>query len=53
MAGYIASACSAGFACLSEDEKELGTAIADIGGECTAIGIFKRSKLIPASRWCS
>ncbi|WCR58147.1 cell division protein FtsA [Wolbachia endosymbiont of Ctenocephalides felis wCfeJ] len=49
MAGCIASAYSAGLACLSEDEKELGTAIVDIGGGCTAIGIFKRGKLIYAS----
>ncbi|QKX03098.1 cell division protein FtsA [Wolbachia endosymbiont of Litomosoides sigmodontis] len=49
MAGCIASAYSAGLACLSEDEKELGTAIIDIGGGCTAVGIFKRSKLIYAN----
>ncbi|QOD37843.1 cell division protein FtsA [Candidatus Wolbachia massiliensis] len=49
MAGCIASAYSAGLACLSEDEKELGTAIVDIGGGCTAIGIFKRGKLVYAS----
>jgi len=48
MAGCIASSYSAGLACLSKDEKELGTAIVDIGGECTAIGIFKRGKLIYA-----
>ncbi|MGL9718036.1 MAG: cell division protein FtsA [Wolbachia sp.] len=48
-AGCIASAYSAGLACLSEDEKELGAAIVDIGGGCTAIGIFKREKLIYAS----
>lgn len=48
MAGCIASSYSAGLACLSEDEKELGTAIVDIGGGCTAIGIFKRGKLIYA-----
>ncbi len=49
MAGCVASAYSAGFACLSEDEKELGTAIVDIGGGYTAVGIFKRGKLIYAS----
>ncbi|NSM56677.1 cell division protein FtsA [Wolbachia endosymbiont of Atemnus politus] len=49
MAGCIASAYSAGLACLSENEKELGTAIVDIGGGCTAIGIFKRGKFIHAS----
>ncbi|WP_168464037.1 cell division protein FtsA [Wolbachia endosymbiont of Ctenocephalides felis wCfeT] len=49
MAGCIASSCSAGFACLSYDEKELGTAIIDIGGGCTAIGIFKRGKLVYAN----
>ncbi|KDB19361.1 cell division protein FtsA [Wolbachia endosymbiont of Glossina morsitans morsitans] len=49
MAGCIASAYSAGLACLSGDEKELGTAIVDIGGGCTAIGIFKRGKLVYAS----
>ncbi|WP_225536877.1 cell division protein FtsA, partial [Wolbachia endosymbiont of Mansonella ozzardi] len=48
MAGCIASSYSAGLACLSEDEKELGTAIVDIGGGYTAIGIFKRGKLIYA-----
>lgn len=49
MAGCVASAYSAGLACLSEDEKELGTAIVDIGGGCTAIGIFKRGKLVYTS----
>ncbi|CCF77913.1 Actin-like ATPase involved in cell division FtsA [Wolbachia endosymbiont of Onchocerca ochengi] len=49
MAGCVASAYSAGFACLSEDEKELGTAIVDIGGGYTAVGIFKRGKPIYAS----
>ncbi|MDM8335035.1 cell division protein FtsA [Wolbachia pipientis] len=49
MAGCIASSYSAGLACLSEDEKELGTAIVDIGGGCTAIGIFKRGKLMYAN----
>ncbi|MGL9726332.1 MAG: cell division protein FtsA [Wolbachia sp.] len=49
MAGCVASAYSAGLACLSKDEKELGTAIVDIGGGCTAIGIFKRGKLVYAS----
>lgn len=46
MAGCIASAYSSGLACLSEDEKELGTAIVDIGGGYTSIGIFKRGKLV-------
>lgn len=49
MAGCIASSYSAGLACLSEDEKELGTAIVDIGGGCTAIGIFTRGKLVYAN----
>ncbi|QKX02122.1 cell division protein FtsA [Wolbachia endosymbiont of Dirofilaria (Dirofilaria) immitis] len=49
IAGCVASAYSASFACLSEDEKELGTAIVDIGGGYTAVGIFKRGKLIYAS----
>ncbi|APR98790.1 cell division protein FtsA [Wolbachia endosymbiont of Folsomia candida] len=49
MAGCIASSYSAGLACLSEDEKELGTAIVDIGGGYTAIGIFKRGKLVYAN----
>ncbi|WFW29665.1 MAG: cell division protein FtsA [Wolbachia endosymbiont of Menacanthus eurysternus] len=48
MGGCIASSYSAGLACLSEDEKEFGTAIVDIGGGSTAIGIFKRGKLIYA-----
>ncbi|MFL3876631.1 cell division protein FtsA [Wolbachia endosymbiont of Trichogramma kaykai] len=49
MAGCVASAYSAGLACLSKDEKELGTAVVDIGGGCTAIGIFKRGKLVYTS----
>lgn len=49
MAGCIASSYSAGLACLSEDEKELGTAIIDIGGGCTAIGIFTRGKFVYAN----
>jgi cell division protein FtsA len=49
MAGCIASAYSSGLSCLSADEKELGTAIVDIGGGCTAIGIFKRGKLVYAN----
>ncbi|WCR53539.1 MAG: Cell division protein FtsA [Wolbachia endosymbiont of Ctenocephalides orientis wCori] len=49
MAGCIASAYSSGLSCLSADEKELGTAIVDIGGGCTSIGIFKREKLIYAN----
>lgn len=49
MAGCIASSYSAGLACLSEDEKELGTAIVDIGGGYTAIGIFTRGKLVYAN----
>ncbi len=48
IAGCIASAYSAGLACLSEDEKELGTAIIDIGGGCTAIGIFRMGRLVYA-----
>ncbi|MDD9331491.1 MAG: cell division protein FtsA [Wolbachia sp.] len=49
MAGCIASSYSVGLACLSEDEKELGTAIVDVGGGCTSIGIFKRGKLVYAN----
>ncbi|MDN5248443.1 MAG: cell division protein FtsA [Wolbachia endosymbiont of Tyrophagus putrescentiae] len=48
MAGCITSSYSAGLACLSEDEKELGTAIIDIGGGYTAIGVFKMGKLVYA-----
>jgi cell division protein FtsA len=49
MVGCIASAYSAGLACLSEDEKELGTAIVDIGGGCTTIGIFRIGRFVYAN----
>lgn len=49
MSGCTVSSYSAGLACLTEDEKELGTAIIDIGGGCTSIGIFKRGKLVYAN----
>lgn len=49
MAGCISSSYSSGLACLNEDEKELGTAIVDIGGGHTAIGIFAKGKLVYAN----
>ena len=39
------SAAAAGLACLSEDERELGTMIIDFGGGTTSIAIYSEDKL--------
>ncbi|WP_333023125.1 cell division protein FtsA [Wolbachia endosymbiont of Pentidionis agamae] len=49
MAGCIASSYSSALSCLSDDEKDLGTVIIDIGGGYTSIGIFKKGKFIYAN----
>ncbi len=39
------SAAAAGLACLSEDERELGTMIIDFGGGTTSFAIYSEDKL--------
>lgn len=46
--GCSVSAYTAALACLSPDDKELGTAVIDIGGYYTAIGIFQQGSFIYA-----
>ncbi|QXK91616.1 cell division protein FtsA [Neoehrlichia mikurensis] len=48
MAGCIVESYASGLACLTEDEKELGTVIVDIGGSYTSIGIFDKGKFVYA-----
>ncbi len=43
--GYISSAYASGLACLSEDEKDLGTVVVDLGGSSTSVAIFKGGRL--------
>lgn len=47
--GCIISAYSSAVACITEDEKELGVAVIDIGGGSTSIGVFREGNLIYVS----
>ncbi len=47
--GCIVSAYSSAFSCISEDEKELGVTVIDIGGGSTSIGIFSEGQLTYAA----
>lgn len=49
MSGCITSSYSSGLACISKDDKELGTVSVDIGGGCTSIGIFDKGRFIHAA----
>lgn len=44
MGGCIAESYASGLACLTEDEKELGTMIIDMGGSYTSMGFFYKGK---------
>ncbi|CAK8162649.1 Cell division protein FtsA [Candidatus Xenohaliotis californiensis] len=44
-AGYIATPYANGFACISNDDKNLGAILIDIGGGTTSIGIYKDNNL--------
>ncbi|WP_238523298.1 cell division protein FtsA [Anaplasma centrale] len=48
MGGCVAEPYVSGLACLTEDEKELGTMVLDIGGNYTSMGIFDRGKFVYA-----
>ncbi|MFV9877722.1 MAG: cell division protein FtsA [Anaplasma ovis] len=48
MGGCVAEPYVSGLACLTEDEKELGTMILDVGGNYTSIGMFDRGKFVHA-----
>ena len=39
-------ACMSGFACLSEEEKDLGSIVLDIGGGTSSIALFMEGKII-------
>ncbi len=44
--GCVISAYSSGLACISNDEKELGVTVIDIGGGSTSVGIFQDGNLV-------
>lgn len=44
--GYISSAYASGYACLTEDEKELGATALDFGGSNVAISVFKGGNVV-------
>ncbi|AUO55113.1 cell division protein FtsA [Ehrlichia canis] len=46
--GCIAEPYSSGLSCLTDDEKEIGAMILDIGGRYTSLGVFYKGKLIYA-----
>ena len=47
--GCMISAYCSGLACISDDEKELGVTVIDIGGGSTSIGIFREGNLVYAA----
>ncbi|WP_396124733.1 cell division protein FtsA [Anaplasma capra] len=49
MGGCVAEPYVSGLACLTEDEREMGTMILDIGGNYTSIGLFDKGKFVYAS----
>ncbi|MEH0831088.1 cell division protein FtsA [Anaplasma bovis] len=46
--GYVTESYASGISCLSDDEKELGTMIVDIGGNYTSVGVFHKGKFVYA-----
>lgn len=46
IAGYIAETYADGFACISNDDKNLGVTIVNIGGGVTSIGVYKDNNFI-------
>ncbi|MGN7678444.1 MAG: cell division protein FtsA [Anaplasma sp.] len=48
MGGCVAEPYVSGLACLTADEKELGTMVLDMGGHYTSMGIFDKGKFIYA-----
>lgn len=46
VAGTIFSACASGYAVLSEDEKQLGATLIDMGGGTTSIAVFLEGHLV-------
>lgn len=42
----VAAPIAAGFACLTPEERELGTAMIELGGDVTNVGVFKNGMLI-------
>ncbi|CAH58575.1 cell division protein FtsA [Ehrlichia ruminantium] len=46
--GCVAESYASGLACITDDEKELGAMIIDIGGRYTSIGIFNKGKFVYA-----
>ncbi len=46
--GTLFSAYAAGLACLSEDERQIGATVIDMGGGCTAIAVFLEGHLVHA-----
>ena len=45
----VAAPIAAGYACLSPEERELGTAMIELGGEVTNIGVFRHGMLVGLS----
>jgi cell division protein FtsA len=48
IAGFVPGSHAAGLSCLSEDEKELGCVVIDIGSATTSVAIFMDGKLVAA-----
>jgi cell division protein FtsA len=46
--GTLFSAYTAGLSCLSEDEKQIGATVIDMGGGCTSIAVFLEGHLVHA-----
>ena len=48
MGGCVAESYASGMACLTDDERELGTLIIDMGGHYTSMGFFYKGKFVHA-----
>nr|WP_230957606.1 cell division protein FtsA [Ehrlichia ruminantium] len=48
LAGCMSESYASGLSCITDDEKELGAMIIDIGGRYTSIGIFNKGKFVYA-----
>ncbi|MGN7618808.1 MAG: cell division protein FtsA [Ehrlichia sp.] len=48
VAGCVVESYASGMSCITQDEKELGAMIIDIGGKYTSVGIFSRGKFVYA-----
>ncbi|WDM85455.1 cell division protein FtsA [Ehrlichia sp. JZT12] len=48
IAGCVVESYASGVSCITQDERELGTMIIDIGGRYTSVGVFNQGKFVYA-----